>query len=58
MYKRQVLCVTHLPQVACHGHHQFNVEKFTVDDKTETKMTALSQDVYKRQGSIPFAVND
>ena len=42
--KCQVLCVTHLPQVACHGHHQFNVEKFTVNDKTETKMTALSQE--------------
>ena len=42
--KCQVLCVTHLPQVACHGHHQFNVEKFTVSDKTETKMTALSQE--------------
>ena len=42
--KCQVLCVTHLPQVACHGHHQFNVEKFTADDKTETKMTALSQE--------------
>ena len=42
--KCQVLCVTHLPQVACHGHHQFNVEKFTVDEKTETKMTALSQE--------------
>ncbi len=26
------------------GYHQFNVEKFTVDDKTETKMTALSQE--------------
>ena len=38
----QVLCVTHLPQVACHGHHQFNVEKFTVENKTETQMTALS----------------
>ena len=42
--KCQVLCVTHLPQVACLGHHQFNVEKFTVDNKTETKMTALSQE--------------
>ena len=42
--KCQVLCVTHLTQVACHGHQQFNVEKFTVDDKTETKMTALSQE--------------
>ncbi|OOF59920.1 DNA repair protein RecN [Rodentibacter myodis] len=42
--KCQVLCVTHLPLVACCGHHQFNVEKFTVNDKTETKMTALSQE--------------
>ncbi|WP_373602973.1 DNA repair protein RecN [Aggregatibacter sp. HMT-949] len=42
--KRQVLCVTHLPQVACCGHNQFNVEKFIIDKKTETKMTALSQE--------------
>ncbi|PJG84764.1 DNA repair protein RecN [Conservatibacter flavescens] len=41
--KCQVLCVTHLPQVACHAHQQFNVEKSVVDEKTETKMTALSQ---------------
>lgn len=39
----QVICVTHLPQVACYGHQHFTVEKFTVDEKTETKMTALSQ---------------
>ncbi|PVX42920.1 DNA replication and repair protein RecN [Pasteurella langaaensis DSM 22999] len=38
----QVLCVTHLPQVACQGHHHFTVEKLTVDGKTETNMTALS----------------
>ncbi|QIM68170.1 DNA repair protein RecN [Basfia succiniciproducens] len=38
----QVLCVTHLPQVACNGHHHFMVEKSTVEGKTETKMTALS----------------
>lgn len=42
--KCQVLCVTHLPQVACCGHNQFNVEKFIIDEKTETKMTALSQE--------------
>ena len=42
--KCQVLCVTHLPQVACCGHNQFNVEKFIIDKKTETKMTALSQE--------------
>ena len=41
--KCQVLCVTHLPQVASQGHHHFVVEKLTVDGKTETKMTALSQ---------------
>lgn len=40
--KCQVLCVTHLPQVACQGHHHFTVEKFIVDGKTETTMTALS----------------
>ncbi|OOF71189.1 DNA repair protein RecN [Rodentibacter caecimuris] len=40
--KCQVICVTHLPQVACQGHHHFTVEKFVVDKKTETKMTALS----------------
>ncbi|QLB12619.1 DNA replication and repair protein RecN [Bisgaardia hudsonensis] len=41
--KCQVICVTHLPQVASCGHHHFSVEKLTVDNKTETKMTALSQ---------------
>lgn len=40
--KCQVLCVTHLPQVASQGHHHFKVEKFTVGEQTETKMTALS----------------
>ena len=40
--KCQVICVTHLPQVACHGTHHFSVEKSTVEQKTETKMTALS----------------
>ncbi|MDO4430949.1 MAG: DNA repair protein RecN [Lonepinella koalarum] len=40
--KCQVICVTHLPQVASQGHHHFKVEKFITDNKTETKMTALS----------------
>ena len=39
----QVLCVTHLPQVASYGHHHFTVEKLIIDNKTETKITALSQ---------------
>ena len=40
----QVICVTHLPQVACCGHQQFNVEKFTQDGQTETQMNPLSME--------------
>ncbi len=39
--KCQVLCVTHLPQVASYGHHHFNVEKSIKNNETETKMTYL-----------------
>lgn len=38
----QVICVTHLPQVACFGHQQHFVNKFNVDNVTETKMSLLS----------------
>ncbi|MDG6896516.1 DNA repair protein RecN [Actinobacillus delphinicola] len=38
----QVICVTHLPQVACCGHHHFAVEKHVVNDKTETMMKKLT----------------
>lgn len=40
--RSQVICVTHLPQVACQGHHHFSVEKQVIEGQTETKMTALS----------------
>ena len=39
----QVICVTHLPQVACKGHQQFFVSKLTDGEHTETKVTELSQ---------------
>ncbi len=38
----QVLCVTHLPQVAGCGHNQLFVAKHTNSGKTETQMRALS----------------
>jgi DNA repair protein RecN (Recombination protein N) len=38
---RQVLCVTHLPQVASQAHHHFRVEKTSVQDKTSTAVFAL-----------------
>ena len=37
----QVICVTHLPQVACYGHQQQFVKKVTEQQQTETSMTAL-----------------
>lgn len=37
----QVICVTHLPQVACYGHQQQFVKKVTEQDQTETSMNAL-----------------
>jgi len=38
----QVICVTHLPQVACKGHQQLFVTKLTDGEHTETKVTELS----------------
>lgn len=40
--KCQVLCVTHLPQVASHGNHHFNVQKSVENNETETQMSLLS----------------
>ncbi|MBA1146409.1 DNA repair protein RecN [Ectothiorhodospiraceae bacterium WFHF3C12] len=38
---RQVLCVTHLPQVAAQAHHQLQVTKATVDGTTRTDVRPL-----------------
>jgi DNA repair protein RecN (Recombination protein N) len=40
----QVICVTHLPQVAGCGHQQLFVTKQTRHGKTETSMSKLDQD--------------
>lgn len=39
--RHQVLCVTHLPQVAARGQHHFCVSKRLVDGVTESDITAL-----------------
>ncbi len=39
----QVICVTHLPQVACKGHQQLFVAKLTDGEHTETSVTELSE---------------
>jgi DNA repair protein RecN (Recombination protein N) len=38
----QVLCVTHLPQVACQAHHHLRVLKLTDGRTTRTTLTELS----------------
>ncbi|WP_417656079.1 DNA repair protein RecN [Pseudidiomarina aestuarii] len=40
----QVICVTHLPQVAAKAHQQFQVEKSSDGHSTETFITALSNE--------------
>ena len=37
----QVICVTHLPQVACYGHQQHFVKKQQIEGATQTEMLAL-----------------
>ncbi|WPL17137.1 Recombination protein N [Thiorhodovibrio winogradskyi] len=39
--ERQVLCVTHLPQVAAQAHQQLQVRKHTKDGQTFAEITAL-----------------
>ncbi len=41
---RQVLCVTHLPQVASQAHHHLRVEKTQSHDDTTTSVVALNED--------------
>ncbi|MCH8538185.1 MAG: DNA repair protein RecN [Alkalimonas sp.] len=40
----QVICITHLPQVASLGHQQLFVEKYTDGVATETRIRALSDE--------------
>lgn len=39
---RQVLCVTHLPQIAAFADHHFHVEKAEVGGRTETRVKRLT----------------
>lgn len=40
----QVICVTHLPQVASKGHQQLFVEKSTINKQTQTSIRRLSDE--------------
>ena len=41
---KQVLCVTHLPQIAALGDAHFRVEKRTEGERTQTNVVRLDED--------------
>jgi DNA repair protein RecN (Recombination protein N) len=41
---RQVICITHLAQIAKFGHHHFSIEKKVIKDRTTTTIKELSSD--------------
>ena len=41
---RQVICITHLPQIAAMADQHFVIEKQQDKNGTQTKLTALSKD--------------
>ncbi|MEG2199781.1 MAG: DNA repair protein RecN [Anaerovorax sp.] len=38
----QVICITHLPQIAAYGHHHYQIQKHTDDASTHTDIALLS----------------
>ena len=42
--KNQIICITHLAQVASHGNHHFKVNKIQKDDETRTSITKLTEE--------------
>ena len=41
---RQVLCITHLPQVAAYADAHYRIEKTSDDKEPQTRVTALDDD--------------
>ena len=41
-HRHQVVCITHLPQIACYGDHHYVVRKSTYQGRTITAMEELS----------------
>jgi len=47
--ERQVVCITHLPQVAAYGEVQFSVHKRVVGDRTLVELQELKGEVRERE---------
>ena len=41
--RHQIIAITHLPQIAAHGHHHFLVQKDEHDNRSETQINYLSE---------------
>ncbi|RJP60206.1 MAG: DNA repair protein RecN [Candidatus Auribacter fodinae] len=42
--EHQVICITHLPQIASFAHHHYMVQKSVSDERTETTISKLNDD--------------
>ncbi len=42
--RQQVICITHLPQIACYGRHHYRVAKETRNDETFTQIRLLDRE--------------
>lgn len=40
---RQILCITHLPQIAAFGEHHYKIQKFTDESSAHTTVVPLSE---------------
>jgi DNA repair protein RecN (Recombination protein N) len=45
----QVICITHLPQIAKFGDHHFKISKHVASGRTRTAITVLSADDRTRE---------
>jgi ATPase involved in DNA repair len=52
--RHQVLCVTHLPQLAAYGNHHYHVYKQVQDGRTMTKVEELTADRRRVELALMF----
>jgi len=47
--ENQVICITHLPQVASQAHHHLRVEKQTVNKQTTSQVVTLDENQRRQE---------
>jgi DNA repair protein RecN (Recombination protein N) len=45
----QIICITHLPQIAAYGDHHFLVEKLVEGERTKTRIVKLDEEERVRE---------